>query len=403
MLTDMEARNAKPTESDRKLNAGSGLYLLVRPVGSKLWRLDFTFAKKRKTLSLGSYPDISVSAARKLRDEAKSDIKAGIDPSQKRKLNKLLRATSNATTFGLISAELLQNKREENLVKATLDKLGWLFSLVADDLGERPITEISPPEILAILKRIEARGKLETAKRLRAVIGEVFRYAIRTNRATNDPTSALKGALRPPTVTHRAAITDPVAVGQLLWAIDGYPSNDIRAALQLMAICFPRPGELRAAVWSEFDLDNATWVIPAHRAKMRRPHKMPLPVQAIAILKELRKLSPHSEFILPSNRSIKQCISEATMNAALRRLGYSSDEMQPHGFRSIASTMLNESNKFSADAIERALAHQDADSVRRAYARGAYWQERVHMAQWWADHLDNLRAGAKIIQLIHIA
>eukprot|EP01037_Dinobryon_pediforme_P018738 gene18738-19042_t len=399
MLTDIEARKAKPSTIDRKLNDGSGLYLMVRPNGSKLWRFDFSFAGKRKTLSFGSYPDISISDARRMRDEAKTNIKSDVDPSQKRKLDKLNKAASHARTFGLISAELLQKKKDEGLAKATLEKLNWLFGLVADDLNNRPISEVSPPEILAILKRVEARGKLETAKRLRAVTGEVFRYAIQTGRATNDPTVALRGALRPPKVTHRAAITEPAAVGQLLRAIDSYPSADIRGALQLMAICFPRPGELCAAEWEEFDLDQAIWMIPEARTKMRRPHKVPLPAQALNILKELRILAPHSKFVFPSNRSQQRCISEAAMNAALRRLGYASDEMQPYGFRSIASTLLNESGKFSADAIERALAHQDADSVRRAYARGAYWQERVNMAQWWADYLDTLRGGAKIIPM----
>lgn len=293
----------------------------------------------------------------------------------------------------------MKKKQDEGLAAATLEKLNWLYKLVAPELGERPITEITTPEILALLRKIDERGKLESAKRLRAVTGEVFRYAIQTGRASLDPTAALRGALRPPKVKHRSAITEPKAIGQLLNVIDGYPSRDIRAALQLMALCFPRPGELRAAEWQEVDFEASTWTVPAARAKMRREHKVPLSRQAVAILQELHSFTSQSKFLFPSNRDRGRCISEATMNAALRRLGYSSDEMQPHGFRSIASTMLNESGKFSVDAIERALAHQDADTVRRAYARGAYWEERIKMAQWWADHLDTLRTGAQIIPI----
>ncbi|WP_436149693.1 tyrosine-type recombinase/integrase [Bosea sp. LjRoot90] len=257
-----------------------------------------------------------------------------------------------------------------------------------------------------MLRKVESKGRLETAKRLRAVIGEVFRYGIATARAVNDPTFALRGAISAPVVKHRAAITDPVQLGGLMRAIDGFKGQpSTNAALKLMAYLFPRPGELRLAEWREFDLDKAVWAIPAIRAKMRREHSVPLPRQVLAILKELEPITGCGRLILPGygvsggeGRKVEQRpISENTLNGALRRMGYGQDEMSSHGFRAAASTLLNESGKFSADAIERALAHQDPDAVRRAYARGEHWKERVAMAQWWADQLDAWRDGARVI------
>jgi integrase len=256
-------------------------------------------------------------------------------------------------------------------------------------LGKRPIAEISPPEVLALLQGIENRGNLETAKRLRGTVGAIFRYAIATARATNDPTLALRGAISAPRVKHRAAITDPVAFGALLRAIDGFQGQrSTVAALKLLPLVFTRPGELRMAEWAEFDLENAVWTVPAARTKMRREHRVPLARQALGILEWLRPLTGEGRLVFPGTRTATRPISENTLNAALRRLGYSQDEVTSHGFRATASTLLNESGRFSADTIERALAHQDPGPVRRAYARGLFWQERVEMAQWWADQLD---------------
>ncbi len=259
---------------------------------------------------------------------------------------------------------------------------------------------ITPPEVLEVLRKVEARGRHETARRLRAIIGEVFRLAIATGGATNDPTFALRGALIAPKVKHRAAITDPAALGGLLRAIDGYDGQvTTHAALRLMPILFPRPGELRLAEWSEFDLGTALWKIPAARMKMRREHRVPLPGQAIAILLELKRITGYGRLVFPGYGRGSRAgqpveprpISENTLNGALRRLGYGPDDMTSHGFRASASTLLNEAGKWTSDAIERALAHQEADDVRRAYARGEHWQERVAMAQWWADWLEQLR------------
>jgi integrase len=396
-LTDIEIRNAKPGLRPYKLADGGWLFLLVTPTGSKLWRMAYRLDGKERTLSFGRYPTVSLRDARDRRDAAKALIAAGKDPSQQKKAEKVARAISNATTFAGIADEYLEKLRQEARAPSTIDKVVWLLSLVKPKLGGRPISDIKAPEILGVLKSVEGRGNLETAKRLRGTIGAIFRYAIATARAEIDPTAALKGAIRAPRVKHRAAITDPQALGELLRAIDGFAGQPATvAALKLLPLVFTRPGELRAAEWSEFDLEKAVWTVPASRTKMRREHHVPLSPQALAILAWLQPITGHGRLVFPGARTAQRPISENTLNAALRRLGYTQDEVTSHGFRATASTLLNESGKFLADAIERALAHQDPDPVRRAYARGAYWQERVEMAQWWADYLDLLKEGGKV-------
>jgi integrase len=267
-------------------------------------------------------------------------------------------------------------------------------------LGSRPIAEISAREVLAVLKEVEARGTHETARKLRTAIGDVFRYAIATARAENDPTIALRGALVTPTVTPRAAIVAPKAFGGLLRAIEDYKGGlETRAALELLALTFVRPGELRAAEWVEFDLDGAVWQIPAGRMKMRTAHRVPLASRAVEVLKELQKSTGQIRFLFPSVRSVARCMSENTLNAALRRMGFKNEDMTSHGFRASASSMLNESGLWNADAIERQLAHVDGDSVRRAYARAEFWDERVRMMTWWAERCDELRRGGMVVPL----
>lgn len=407
-LTDVQIRNAKPAVSMRKLSDGEGLQLWVHPAGGKSWKLSYRYNGRQKTLTIGPYPEIGLADARKARDAAKRLLVSGTDPAQQKKLDKVAKTNSDAATFAKVAAELLDKKRREGKAANTLAKLEWLYGLANAAIGDRPVSEVTAAEVLSALRKVEGKGRLETAKRLRAVIGEVFRYAIATARAENDPTFALRGALSAPVVKHRAAITDPVQLGGLMRAIDGFQGQpSTNAALKLMAYLFPRPGELRMAEWREFDLEKAVWTIPAIRAKMRREHRVPLPRQALAVLNELRPISGSGRLVLPGygvsggeGRKIEQRpISENTLNGALRRMGFAQDEMSSHGFRAAASTLLNESGKFSADAIERALAHQDPDAVRRAYARGEHWQERVAMAQWWADQLDAWRDGAKVIPL----
>jgi integrase len=288
----------------------------------------------------------------------------------------------------------------EGLEPATLRKVQWLLDFARPTLGARPVAAITAPEILLVLRGVEGRGRYETAKRLRSTIGECFRYAVASGRADTDPTSALKGALTAPQVRHRAALTEPKAFGGLLRAMVVYEgSPEVRAALQLLALTFVRPGELRFADWSEFDLEKAEWTIPPARMKMRRPHRVPLAPQAIAILRGLYAVTGRGKLVFPSVRSRSRCISENTINAALRRMGFTKDEMRGHGFRAVASTILNGSGKWNADAIEAQLAHVENDAVRRAYHRADYWSERVSMMNFWADYLDALRDGAKVIPI----
>lgn len=396
-LTDASVRNSKPKDRPYKLADGHGLHLLINPNGSRLWRLKYRVAGKEKLLSIGPYPAVTIKAAREARENAKGILLLGGDPSRAKKDAKRVEAESTRHTFRAIAAELVKKKRNENKADATLVKLEWLLGMANEAIGDRPIREISAAEILAVLRKSEDRGIHETANRLRSKIGAVFRYAIATARADNDPTGALKDALTRPTVTARPAITRKEPLGALLRAIDGFDGQPATcAALKLVAVLAPRPGELRLASWGEFDLDGAIWTIPAERTKMRREHRVPLPTQAIAILRQLHGLTGGGKLVFPSIRSMSRPISENTLNAALRRIGYASDEVTAHGFRATFSTIANESGKWSADAIERALAHVDSDAIRRAYHRAEYWEERVAMAQWYADLLDELRvAGAR--------
>ncbi|MBB4196688.1 integrase [Rhodoblastus sphagnicola] len=399
-LTDIEIKSAKGRDKPYKLADGGWLYLVVNPSGSKLWRMAYRFDGKERLLSLGAYPLVSLKDARAKRDEAKAALLAGIDPGEQKKRDKAAAALSQGNTFNVIADELIAKKRREGKSETTLSKNEWALSFVRPTLGDRPISEITAADVLGVLRQVEARGRHETAGRLRALIGQVFRYAIATARADNDPTFALRGALTTPTTKHRAAITDPAELGAFLRALDGYEARGATlAAMRLLPLVFTRPGELRLAEWAEIDMANAVWTIPASRTKMRREHQVPLCRQALAILSELHTMTGDGRLVFPGLRTAERPISENTMNAALRRLGYSQDEVTAHGFRATASTLLNESGKFSADAIERALAHQDPDPVRRAYARGVFWQERVEMAQWWADYLDRLKAGGEVVPL----
>lgn len=390
-LTDLALRNAKPEEKPYKLADGGGLHLFVTPNGSRLWRLKYRIDGKEKLLSLTPYPTIPLAKAREKRDEAKRFLADGIDPSAAKREARRVETAARSDSFRTVAEEFLAKMEREGRAVRTLEKVRWLLGLTFDDLGDRPIDSIRAPDILPVLRLVEARGRHETARRLRSTIGVVFRYAMATARADTDPTAALRGALIAPAVTHRAAITEPKALGALLRvldAFDGQPTT--RAALLLLPLLFPRPGELRAAEWSEFDLGAGIWTIPAERMKMRWPHRSPLPRQAVEILRGLHPLTGRGRLVFPCVRTALRPISENTLNAAFRRMGYGKEEVTAHGFRATASTLLNESGLWNADAIERQLAHVDADTVRRAYARGEHWEERVRMMQWWADHLDGL-------------
>jgi integrase len=399
-LTDIEIRKAKAGPRLIKLSDGGGLQLWIAPDGAKRWRLAYRFNGGQKLLALGVYPAISLRDAREAQDEAKRILAGGQDPSLAKKLAKAARSVASANTFDIIAAELLNKKGREAKSERTIGKARWLLSLASPALGARPITEITAPEVLSVLRAVENRGKLESAKRLRETIGQVFRYAVATGRAEFDPTGALKGAIASPVVQHRAAIIEPKAFGGLLRATAAYEgAPETRLALELLALTFVRPGELRAAEWKEFDLEAGVWSIPAEKMKMKRPHRVPLASQALAVLRELQLINGQGKFLFPSVRSAARCMSENTINAALRRLGFQKDEMTGHGFRSAASSILNETGLWNVDAIEAQLAHIDKDSVRRAYQRADFWEERVRMMTWWADRCEEMRRGGIVVPL----
>jgi len=403
-LSDAAIRAAKSTDKQFKLFDEGGLFLIVKPSGGKLWRLKYRHLGKEQQLSVGRYPDVGLKDARERRDEARKLIANGKNPTFERKRAVVAASVGAANTFSAIAEELIAKREREGLKAVTTGKARWLLSLLAPDLGDRPIADIEPFELLAAIKKVETSGRLETAKRLLAFAGRVFRYAVATTRARHNLAADLQGALVAPKVKHHAAIIDPKGVGALLRAIDGFEGQPVTVwALRLAPHVFVRPGELRQAQWSEFDLDAAVWRIPAERMKMKREHVLPLSKQAVAILTEAQGLTGGGQLVFPGQRTPKRPMSENTLNAALRRLGYSTDEMTSHGFRSTASTLLNESGRWSRDAIERALAHGDTDSVRGAYHRGTHWDERVKMAQWWSDYLDGLRIGGQVIPIVREA
>lgn len=392
VLSDAKIRALKPKEKPYKQADFDGLYLLIKPNGSKLWRFKYRWQRKEKLLALGKYPEVTLADARQKRDEARSLIAKDEDPSIVRKDQKAKAAAEQTETFAKIASELLAKKRIEGRAEATLTKTEWFHRLLGADIGHMPISQITARDVLVPLKKIENKGNHESAVRMRSAAGAVFRYAIALGLADNDPTYGLKDALIRPQVQHRAAIADPAQVGALLRAIEGFSGQtSTRLALQLLSLTALRPGELRMAEWEEVDEAKAIWTVPAHRAKMRRPHAVPLSRQALQCLKQLRDLTGWGKLLFPSVRSSKRCMSDNTLNAALRRMGYGKDEMTAHGFRAMFSTLANESGRWHPDAIERALAHVEKNEIRRAYARGAHWSERVALAQWWADHLDTLK------------
>ncbi|MEP3629108.1 MAG: integrase arm-type DNA-binding domain-containing protein [Hyphomicrobiales bacterium] len=390
MLTDTKIKNLKLQDGRKKFSDGGGLFIELMASGSKQWRLSYRFDGKQKTLYLGAYPTISLAEARKRRDQAKEQIAVGSDPSVEVKLKKAQRKFVADNTFGGIADEFIAKCILEGKADNTIKKKRWLLEH-AKPLKNRPITEITAAEILTPLRAVEAKQNYETAIRIRGEIGQVFRYAIATARADNDPTFGLRGALVTPVVSHRAAITDRSQYKELInevWNYNGSPETI--AGLKLLACLYPRPGELRQASWSEFDLAAKVWILPKERTKMRREHKKPLSNLAMEVLKDLYQLTGHRELVFPSYQSPLRPMSENTLNMALRRIGYDKNEVTAHGFRASASSLLNESGLWSPDAIEAELAHVGADEVRRAYHRSLYWEERVKMTEWWSEQIRHM-------------
>lgn len=393
-LSDIKIRNLKPREKAYKISDFEGLFVLVKVSGSKSWRFKYRIDGRERLLVIGDYPAVTLAKARQVRDIAKAQLADGIDPSEAKQEEKRIRLEAKGQTFEKIGAAFLAKQRKEGKSAATVSKTEYHLKLANSDFGRKPITEITAPMILKTLRKVEAKGNYETAHRLRARIGSVFRYAVASGVAETDPTYALRDALIRPTRVHRAAIIERKALGRLMVEIDGFEGQaTTRIALKLLAILAQRPGEIRNAKWEEFDLAERVWSIPAAKMKMRRDHNVPLPNQALVLLEQLQGMSNQGEFLFPSLRTWTRPMSENTLNAALRRMGYSGDEMTAHGFRASFSTLANESGLWNPDAIERALAHVEKNEVRRAYARGEHWDERVKLADWWAGFLQEVAAS----------
>lgn len=400
-LTDIQVKTAKPQGKDYKLSDGDGMYLQVAATGGKRWRLKYRFGGKEKLLALGTYPDVSLQEARNKRHEARNQLAHGIDPGGERKaLKQAMQEQQEITenTFEIVAREW-HNKFSGQwspghaatiMDRLTRDVFPWL--------GAKPVSEIKPVDLLAVLRRVEGRGALETAHRIRTICGQVLRYAVATGRAERDSAADLRGALPPVREKHHAALTDPKEVADLLRAIEGFQGTfHVKCALKLSPMLFARPGELRQMEWSEIDFEAEQWNIPAEKMKMKVAHIVPLCKQAVAILQELQPLTGFGRYVFPCHRSPLRPMTNNAITASLRRMGYTSDEMTGHGFRAMARTILDEVLQVRIDFIEHQLAHAVRDVNGRAYNRTAHLAERRKMMQLWADYLDGLKQGAKVL------
>ncbi|OLL30123.1 integrase [Burkholderia sp. SRS-W-2-2016] len=404
-LTDTEVRNAAPKAAPYRLGDAAGMYLEVSTAGSKYWRLRYRFAGKQKTLALGVYPQTTLKQARERRDAARQQLGKGVDPGAARKAEKQTQRLNAANTFEALAREwherfsptLSESHAARNLRR--LEKYAFPY------IGALPVADLAPADVLGVLQRIEKTGHVETAHRVRMLIGQVMRYAVSNGRAQRDVAADLRGALPPAQVKHHAAITEPVALGALLRTIDGYTGTaTVSAALRLAPLLFQRPGELRQAEWTEFDLDAAMWTVPAARMKRKKAgkengpdHLVPLSTQAVALLRGLHLLTGRGRFVFPSLRGGDRCMSDMAMSAAFKRMGYTADEALPHGWRATARTLAVEELGVSAEVIEMQLAHEVRDSLGRAYNRTQWLDARRDLMQKWADYLDGLKAGAKVL------
>jgi len=405
MLTDTNIRKIKPGTTTIKRSDGGGMFIEVKPNGSRYWRMNYRFEGKQKTMAFGVYPAVTLADARQRRADAKRLLANGIDPNAAKKAAKVARAVAAAAaqdTFENVARAWVKYREDSGETSAaTIGKDLWrLEGYLFPAIGSRPIAEITAKELRDVLRGIEEKGKAETASRTKITAGQVFRWAILEGKTETDPTAPLRRQFTTPTPTHRAAITDPAKIGELMRAIHGYTGRAVTlAALKLAPLVFVRPGELRAAEWAEVDLEGALWRIPAERMKMKQPHLVPLSTQAVEILRELQGLTGDGRYVFPALGKPGTPMSEAAVLQALKRLGYSGSEMTGHGFRSMAATRLNEMG-WNADAVERQLAHAEPNKVRAAYTSAAqYLEERTRMMQAWADYLDGLRTGAKVIPI----
>jgi len=404
VLTDIKVKSAKAKDKPYKLTDGQGLYLQVTPAGGKWWRFKYRFDGKEKLISFGTYPEVSLADARDKRTEARKQVAAGINPGEIRKAQKQAAVAVTENSFEVVAREWHEKFKQRWTQVHADTTIRRIEQNVFPWLGERPIGEIKAPELLAVLRRIEERGAQETAHRVKTICGQIYRYAVATGRAERDLAADLKGALPPAPKTHLAAMTDPKEVANLLRAMDDYQGAFVtRCALRLAPLVFVRPGELRQAQWAEINLETAEWNIPAERMKMKQAHLVPLSRQAVEILRELKPLTGNSRYVFPSVRSSARPMSNNAILAALRRMGYSKDEMTGHGFRAMARTILDEVLHVRPEYIEHQLAHAVRDPNGRAYNRTAHLEERKKMMQLWGDYLDGLKEGAKILPFPKVA
>lgn len=402
-LTALEVSKSKAADKPQRLADGGNMYLLIQPNGAKYWRLDYRLAGKRKTLAIGVYPDMSLSDAREQREQARKLIANGVDPVAVKQAQKTSTIENVENSFEVIAREWFvrhapnwkENHSSKIIARLEKDVFPWI--------GNRPIADIAAPALLAAIRKIEARGALETAHRALACCGQVFRYAVATGRAERDPTGDLRGALPPvKKEKHFAAITNPKKVGELMRDIEGYQGSYIvKGAFKLSPLLFVRPGELRKMEWAELDLDKAEWIIPADKMKMGVTHIVPLAKQAVAVLREMLPLTGRSRYVFHGERDHDRPMSDNAIRSALRRMGWANDEMTPHGFRAMASTILDNMG-YKQEWLERQLAHEEPNKIKAAYKREAwrmYLPERTAMMQAWADYLDKLKTGAEVIPL----
>lgn len=396
-LSDTAVRNAKPRDKAFKLYDEGGLFIIISPRGGKWWRFKYRLAGKEKLLSIGTYPEIALKDARERRDQARKLVANGIDPSDTRKAEKA--AGSSANSFEAIAREWISSHMKDKAASHREKVLRRFENYIFPWVGQKPISEITAPDMLAAVRRIQALGKLETAHRALQTAGQVFRYAVQTGRSVRDVTADLRGALPPTVVKHMAAITEPTKAAELLRAIDGFNGTFVvQCALRLAPLLFVRPGELRRARWSEIDLEAGEWSYFV--TKTKTDHLVPLPTQALTILRELHPLTGQGEYVFPNGHSALKPMSEAAVNAALKRMGYDTQtEITGHGFRAMARTLLHEELEADPNIIEHQLAHKVPDSLGTAYNRTKFIKQRKQMMQKWADYLDELKAGAKVISL----
>jgi len=400
-LTEAAIKQAKPKDKPHKLPDGNGMYLEVMPNGAKYWRFKYRYDGKEKRLAFGVYPTVTLTKARDKARVAKEILADGNDPGEVKKQDKLTKQAANANTFEAVAYELVEKRKLEGAAPVTIEKLVWMLEKkLCPFIGGISVAEITPVQLLAALRRIEAEGLHETANRAKSVASKVMRFAVATGRAERDTTQDLRGALVTAKAKHRAAITKPEELAPLLLAIDGYTGTpEVKAALQLTPILFQRPGEIRHMEWAQIDWEQACWEIPADKMKMRLPHIVPLPKQALDILRKIQPLTSYGQYVFPSARRGGRPLSENGVLAALRTMGYTSEQVTPHGFRATARTILDEVLGFRVDYIEQQLAHAVKDANGRAYNRTKHLPERKDMMQAWADYLDQLKASRPVLKL----